>query len=157
MIGFKKNNSARYREKRHYSCRVSQCFGKKHFDDKEIEQYIGYITYYLDHYRERFGEDQEIEYLILKKYRKAELRVNVKAEKYAPDDFSDPNRISAELGLNSMLNNNAESMTNKYVRGVNILSFSTPTRKGKTPVIIICKLLHHKLYSLLDCGYYSYI
>lgn len=114
---------------------------KKHFDDKEIEQYIGYITYYLDHYRERFGEDQEIEYLILKKYRKAELRVNVKAEKYAPDDFSDPNRISAELGLNSMLNNNAESMTNKYVRGVNILSFSTPTRKGKTIKILnICRI-----------------
>ena len=107
---------------------------KHHFSEDEIDLYRRHVVNVLDCYRERFGGETAVEYRVLKRFKRVELRLAVPGEKFNPlqqeKEEGDAGQ-SVQQALSPLVWNQTVAVSHVYVAGKNLVSIASPRIQAK--------------------------
>ena len=107
---------------------------KNKFSKDEIALFIANVNDVLMIYRDKFGEDKEMEYLIRKRFRRIEVSIIVAGEQMSPFDVEveSSTRMQTEKALKPLLVNKSDQISHIYSIGRNFVTITSPQIQTKT-------------------------
>ena len=120
------------KEKVYADCR--EMLKKYKFSDDEIALYIAEINDIIGIYRKKFGEDQQIEYLVRKRFHRIECSLIIEGEKVGPydEETESSTRRMTEKALKPLLVNKTDQISYIYSIGRNFVIVSSPEIQAKS-------------------------
>ena len=137
-----------------------QLLEKKKFSKDEIALFLAQVNDVIMIYREKFGAEKEVEYLVRKRYRRIEVSIIVEGDKISPFDVPCVNstRMLTEKALKPLLVNKIDQISHVYSIGRNFVTITSPqfqtSKIWKSPMLwsVILGLLFGFLCYRLPAG-----